>query len=87
MKAIAVIVVMLLCGIGVGYEVGDRVYILEENVFGDVDNRLIGNITSIDDLFICVSNPIYVNSKDELIPTGDVEACLKLEKIAAIRVF
>ena len=75
---------MLLCGISAGYEVGDLVFIAEENALGMVHDGVIGNITAIDDNFICLSDPIYVNAANELIDTNDTEMCIKKSRIAAI---
>lgn len=87
MKTIAVIVALItLCSIAGGYEVGDRVYIVEERALGIVQDGMIGNISAIDEMFICLDHPIYVKG-DELFPINESEMCLKKDRIAGIRVF
>lgn len=89
MKTIAVIMAMLLCGIGAGYEVGDHVYLVEQKFAGINGDTYIGNITSIEENFICINcTEVSLNAQDTTASmTPPNEICLAKNKIAAIRVF
>ena len=88
MKTIAVIVAMMLCVIGSGYEVGDHVVILEQSLGFVLSDTIIGNITSIDDDFICIYMTEMVVDSDETstILENPEEFCLAKNRIAGIRV-
>lgn len=85
MKTIAVIVVMLLCGIGAGYEVGDHAQIVLQTL-GMVNGAVIGNITAMDGDFICINCTEMMDRGDEspyLVQPYDV--CIAKNQIAMIR--
>ena len=88
MKTIAVIIAMMLCGIGAGYEVGDHVVILEQSLGFVLSDTIIGNITSIDDDFICIYMTEMRVDSDETstILENPEEFCLAKNRIAGIRV-
>jgi len=84
MKTIAVIMVILLCGISAGYEVGDHVYIVLD-AFGFVKGTLEGNITSIDEPFICINCTSLIDHDGIAEDVPPSEVCTAKNKIYMIR--